>query len=580
MRPGAKLARPVEPPAHTGKPHTSWGIIRWLGGQQISRGVLAAVISVIAQVGQLATPFTTRWLIDRGITTGDARAIWTFGVLGIALAMITVFAGITRHRIMTAYRTVLRAIMIRAYTRHVTSRGAVFSRQVGGGEMATAASTDLDRLAMLFTSLIPGTAALLGLLGGLAVMWFLSPFVFATAFGGLVVMMLLARPIAGWFYSADVAYRGAQGDFNNVVSDVMNGLRILTGIGGKARYRALLDDLSATQKLKGERLAVRQSALILVVYMLPSVVSVLVVWTAADQALRGNMTVGEFVQAVTTATLLVGPMYMMNDMFRHIPTGLTAAKRVAAIFDMEPDVADAGKTPAPSSPAVLRDTVTGADIVPGKLTGIVAEKPSDAEALCDRLARFAEEDGESQVLWGGKPLSTYQLADVRSSIVLGESQAFFLPGTLRELLSAGREVSDEEINDAIDAAHARDIVTALPDGLDTVMPTGAANVSGGQRQRLRLARLLLLNPPTALLVEPTSALDATTESVVASNVAQFRAGKTTAVVSSSPLVLPHADQVVFLPEDGTAVVGEHRDLLESDVAYRALVLRDVKAGQS
>jgi ABC-type multidrug transport system fused ATPase/permease subunit len=129
---------------------------------------------------------------------------------------------------------------------------------------------------------------------------------------------------------------------------------------------------------------------------------------------------------------------------------------------------------------------------------------------------------------------------------------------------------------ALRTAVAEDIVQALPAGLDTRLADQGRNVSGGQRQRMRMARVLIADPEVLLAVEPTSALDAHTEALLAARLRAGRAGRTTAVTTVSPLVLAQADTVCHLVDGRVAAVGTHRELLATSSAYRALVARDTE----
>jgi ABC-type multidrug transport system fused ATPase/permease subunit len=161
---------------------------------------------------------------------------------------------------------------------------------------------------------------------------------------------------------------------------------------------------------------------------------------------------------------------------------------------------------------------------------------------------------------------------VRSRILVADNDAYLFAGPLRDTVSVHRH-DDQAVTDAIAAAMAEDIVDALPEGVDSHVEAQGRSLSGGQRQRLRLVRALLADPEVLLLVEPTSAVDAHTESVVAERLHTARHGRTTVVVATSPLLLDRADRVAFLDEGRVAATGTHADLLATEPGYRALAYR-------
>jgi ABC-type multidrug transport system fused ATPase/permease subunit len=147
-------------------------------------------------------------------------------------------------------------------------------------------------------------------------------------------------------------------------------------------------------------------------------------------------------------------------------------------------------------------------------------------------------------------------------------------GELRSGLDPwGRSDGDHRIEGAIAVANAEDVIEALPEGLDTTIDERGRSFSGGQRQRLVLARALLSDAETLVLVEPTSAVDAHTEARIAKRLREARDGRTTVIVTTSPLVLDQADRVFFMEKGEVAAEGTHRELLKQSSAYRWVVTR-------
>src|SRR6185369_4595477 len=152
---------------------------------------------------------------------------------------------------------------------------------------------------------------------------------------------------------------------------------------------------------------------------------------------------------------------------------------------------------------------------------------------------------------------------------LADNDAALFAGRLRDDLAGGRAVPQQRLAEALAAASAQDVVDALPDGPETVVAAAGREFSGGQRQRLRLARSLLADPPVLVLVEPTSAVDAHTEARIADRLAAARTGRTTVVCTTSPLVLDRADHVLYVEAGRVSAQGTHRELLDTSSRYAA-----------
>ena len=231
----------------------------------------------------------------------------------------------------------------------------------------------------------------------------------------------------------------------------------------------------------------------------------------------------------------------------------------------------------PAADADLVDPLSGTVIRGGRLTAIVSARPEESSAVADRLGRHGP--GPHQTTWGGVRLDDLSIADVRRHVVVSEPDPRLFTGVLRDQLLGGRPVPRRErrrataaVLTALTTASALDVLDALPDGLDGTVEERGRSYSGGQRQRLALARALLTDAPVLVLVEPTSAVDAHTEARIAGRLAEHRRGRTTVVTTASPLLLGQADEVVLL-EDGLATAtGTHRELLDHP-AYRHIVIR-------
>jgi ABC-type multidrug transport system fused ATPase/permease subunit len=294
------------------------------------------------------------------------------------------------------------------------------------------------------------------------------------------------------------------------------------------------------------------------------------------------------------AAFLVMPLRTLTETSNRYLRAHVAAKKIIRVLALEHDLddvaesgshADVRKTaltgscscsdpgPGPGS-GVLADARSGLSLTPGILTAVAAADPREAIALADRLGRYTADD-EGAVTLDGVPLTALPLTEVRRRILVADNDARLFAGRLsEELAPTGAPAEPGALTAALHTAAAEDIVEALPNGLDTVVAERGRSFSGGQQQRLRLVRALMADPETLLLVEPTSAVDAHTEARIAERLATARIGRTTVVLTTSPLMLDRADRVAYLKDGRVLAEGTHRSLLETDSAYRATVTRE------
>jgi ABC-type bacteriocin/lantibiotic exporter with double-glycine peptidase domain len=239
------------------------------------------------------------------------------------------------------------------------------------------------------------------------------------------------------------------------------------------------------------------------------------------------------------------------------------------VLSLQPEIDDPAEPLALPERGDLIDAESGLVARDGLLTAVVAAEPERAAALADRLGRY--DDG--RVSYGGVALAAAARDSVRERILVSDTGSQLFTGVLREELTPSGSVTDDGLMAAIHTAAAEDVLVALPDGLDADVEEKGRSFSGGQRQRLILVRALLADPALLVLVEPTSAVDAHTEARIADRLRAHRAGRTTVVVTSSPLLLDRVDEVVFVAAGRVVATGKHRDLLVTEPRYRAVVTR-------
>ncbi|HET8961590.1 ABC transporter ATP-binding protein [Nocardioides sp.] len=548
----------------------------WLAKGQWHTLLLGMVFGIIWMSTQAVMPFVLGRAIDLGVADKDAAELLKWAGLLFAIGLVQAVAGIMRHRfavtnwLTSAYRTV------QLVGRQAVHLGGTLPRKVSTGEVVAIGTNDLSHIGNVMDVTARFAGAIVSFLLVSVILLSTSMTLGLVVLLGVPALTLLIGPILSPLQRRSAHQRHLMGELSNTASDIVSGLRVLRGIGGEQVFHDRYRRESQTTRRAGVDVARLQSVLDALQVFLPGVFVVLVVWLGARSAVAGDITAGELVAFYGYSAFLMIPLRTATEYANKLIRGRVAAQRVCRVMELTPDHTDPELlAPSPPVGSDLHDVRTGLHVRAGLLTAVVADQPDETAALADRLGLCAAVV-DDDVRLGGVPLSTLSRAEVRERIVVSDTGATFFSGRLGDGLDVRGRGGLER---ALDTASADDIFDAIDDGLDTIVAERGRTFSGGQRQRLILARALTSDPEILVLVEPTSAVDAHTEARIASRLRAQRAGRTTVVTSSSPLMLDAVDEVAFLRGGRVAAVGTHADLLDREPAYRAVVTREVGLDQ-
>ena len=595
-------------------------LLRWLLRRAAVPVTLATLAACTSNIIQAIVPAFLGQALDAGIENGLNGRVWGIGAL--LLVLFVVYAvGDTMLSYFGVAAWMRTAFDVdRLVGRQVSATGKDLSRQVSTGEVATIIASDADHLGKLIQHLP-------ALLGAAASFTVVAVLMLRTSVSlGLVVILgmplvaaivtLVIRPLQ----KRQAIQREAQSAVTTITTDTVAGLRILRGIGGEDVFARRYRDASQELRRRGVEVASSQATLMTLQVLLPGLFAAIVVWIAARMAVAGSLTPGGLITFYGYTAYLSWPLWVFTNSVQDYTRAIVGARRLSRILEVKPAagsfVERLDLDPAAAHPVRgdLVDTGSGLRLTEGRMTALVCPDPEVSAALATRLGRFT--DSGPTVTLAGRPLTTMPLEQVRASVVVAGATAQLFTGTLREALdvrggpdpqpasredlvraeaerTTGADVDlqvraqerdmpgDDRLLEAIEIADAGDVLTSLSEGLAGMITEKGRSLSGGQRQRVSLARALLTEAPTLVLIEPTSALDSHTESRVAAQVHRARAGRTTVVVTASPLVLEACDEVVFLDSSGAELMrSTHRELMamarEGDAQaadYRAVVSR-------
>ncbi len=549
---------------------------RWLHWRHL---LAASGLAVANQASEVLVPIVVGVVVDRALVTGDRGALARWLAVLVVLYLVQSLSDRFGQR-----RTHFGAVLVEQDLRLGVLHRVV--APVGGAErgrlpgaLVSITTTDVWRIAFV-NYVVPLTAAaIVGVtVGSSALLAFSVPVGLTALLAAPVVLglvQLLGRPLQ----DRNAAQQEQAAEASGVAVDLVRGVRVLKGIGAErpaqVRYRAVSRrSLSAALSLARADVA-HQGAVV----ALNGMYLVLVGTVGLVQASHANLTPGQLVAVIGVAQLLLGPMATVARLSAATAAGRSAASRVSSVLAAPPGVAPGdANDPAPTDVGALCfDRVTigpvadlSLTVATGELVGLVVDDPAVAEAIVRCLSREQDPDAGTISL-DGILLATADPDRVRVAMLATvHDSALFEDSLSATLASLGGD--ETAVAEAADAAQLDDVIRALPEGMATVLAERGRTLSGGQRQRVALARVLAARPPVLVLLEPTTAVDPVTERRVAEGLRRVRAGRTTVVVTTSPILLQATDRVVVLAGGQVTAEGSHGYLVTTDPAYRDLVL--------
>jgi ABC-type multidrug transport system fused ATPase/permease subunit len=558
-----------------GRPDTRSPIrfLLWVARHQMRTLLAGVFFGVIWMVSQALMPAAIGRAIQDGIVANDNRALAKWALILLALGATQAVAGVMRHRFAVSNWLQASFRMAQVVGHHTARTGPAIKKQHSTGEVVATVSNDAMRAGGAFDITARLAGAIVSYIVVAIILISASVTLGLVVLIGVPILVLLMGFVIRPLQARQAVQRDEVGKLTALGADTASGLRVLRGIGGEGAFFVRYRNRSQEVRQAGVRVALPQSTLDAAQVFIPGVFVVLVTWLGARFALSGKIDTGDLVAFYGYAAFLVLPLRTAAEAVDKITRSFVGAKRMLGVLVVERETTEPAR-PAAEPPALstLVDNVSGLVVQPGKMIGLVSSIPDDAARIADRLGRFGDGDG---VVLGEVPLVDLSTDAIRRRIVVSEADPLIFSGELRrELDPWGRiDGDDEPIHSAIAVANAEDVIEALPEGLDAYVDERGRSFSGGQRQRLVLARALLSDAETLVLVEPTSAVDAHTEARIARRLREAREGKTTVLITASPLMLDQTDRVVFVDDGRVVAEGTHRELLKTSRAYRWTVTR-------
>ncbi|WP_277394620.1 ABC transporter ATP-binding protein [Blastococcus litoris] len=558
------------------------------------RWQLAVVVALIvaSSLVALATPFLIRLVIDEAIPAQDVPLLlWAVGGM-LAVTVVTAVLGVVQtwlsttvgQRVMHGLRTAVFA--------HLQRQSLGFFTRTKGGEVQSRLTNDIGGMQSVVTSTATSFASSATTVVGTAVAmvalsWRLS------------LLSLIVLPPAIWLTRRVARMRRTitaqrQRSLADMHSQVEEGLSISGVLLGKTlgagpaqsqRFATTSDDLVALEVRSQLAGRWRMATMSVVFAGIPA----LIYLAAGLPATSGGMTIGTLVAFTTLQGALFRPLMQLLDIGVSLTASMALFSRVFEYLDLPVDIDDPAD-PVPVDPTAVRGEVrferlgftypdgvrpalAGVDLaVPaGTTLALVGETGSGKTTLASLVARLADPTA-GRVLIDGVDVRDMALADLARVVGVVSQETYLLHGTIRENLRHARPgATDAEMEDAARRAQVHDVITALPAGYDTVVGARGHRFSGGEKQRLAIARTLLRDPRVLVLDEATSALDNETERAVQAALDEAARGRTTITIAHRLSTVRDADLIAVLDAGRVVEQGSHDELLARRGRYARLV---------
>jgi len=558
-----------------------WPYIKPLFGTLLF-GILAMAIAAASDAG---IPALLKPLLDHGFgANANRHSVWFVPIAVIGLALVRSGATYSAQYLL-AYvsNRILLQMRLDMFTRMIHTSVSFFQRETAStviNAIVFEVNQILNVLMSVLITLVRDTLTVVFLLGYLFILnWRLT----------LVVTVIL--PGIGWIVgkiSRRLRRLGRESqtltnELSYVVEETVGGYKVVKVHNGEDYEIRRFTQMS--ERLRGYqmRMAVSGNLGRPFTEVMSSIALAIVITIAVVQSAHDQTTVGGFVSFVTAMLLVISPLKRVIDVNQPLQRGMTACELIFGLIDEPMEPAGGGKpldhasgavefrnvsfTYGAGSRTILDDVSFRAE--PGEMIALAGPSGGGKTTLVNLLPRFFDPTG-GQILVDGVPLADYDVHALRSQIAMVSQDVTLFNDTVANNVAYGQQADPQRVERALRAANLWDTIAALPQGIDTLAGDNGMKFSGGQRQRLAIARAIYKDAPILILDEATSALDSESERHVQAALETLMKGRTTLVIAHRLSTIERADRILVMEAGRIVERGTHRELLEQGGLYAHL----------
>jgi ATP-binding cassette subfamily B protein len=452
------------------------------------------------------------------------------------------------------------------------------------GQLMSRATVDVEAIRMFFSMGLLGLAQIVFMTIGVAYMlltenWKLG--LMTLAF--VIPVAWLAATFGSRIRPIWLKVQAMMGFMGNTLEESLSGVAVVKAFSRQeeeskkfaVQAQSLYDDQMAAARL----MSINMPWMVLLV----SLPTILIIWYGGRQVVAGSMTVGEVTQFILLVGLLMMPIRRLGMMVNLFSRTASAGQRILEILDTEsevkekPNAIDLGKVKGQvtfenvsfsynSLGAALKDV--SFEVKPGQLVALLGRSGSGKSTIANLLGRFYDVTG-GRILIDGTDIRDVTLSSLRKNVVTAQQDVFLFSATIKENIAYGaKDASMDKIVEVAKAAYLHDFIKSLPEGYNTWVGERGDTLSGGEKQRLSIARTLLVDPSILILDDSTASVDAETEKLIRQALDRLIKGRTTFIITHRVPIIQNADLILMLQDGELVEKGTHEELIARDGVYR------------
>lgn len=550
--------------------------------------ILVLITTFIYAIIYLSLPKFMGEIVDNGVVNGNINYIFQVGAIMIVMALLgAALSGVSTYvstKVACAFgRDIRRKLFVKAENLSINE----FDK-LGTDSLITRTTNDVTQVQQVLNSIFKTVV--------FAPMLCIGGVIMIASDGGSIQWILWAAIVGLLIYTTVVLcnllpiYEKIQvmiDKLNSVLREGLIGVRVIRGFNRTSFHRKRFEETShnlVNIDLKANRI---DATVIPVIAIIMNFTTLAILWYGGIEIDRNKMQIGSVLAFIQYAMQILASVIMVAATFVQIPRAMTSSKRINEVLEIEPEIMN------PQNPVKVNDkkgTVEFKNVFykykganeaaienvsflaePGEITAIIGGTGSGKSTILNLITRFYDVTSGS-ILVDGIDIRQMTQEDLRSKLGLVPQKSLLFTGTVSENIRYGKDdATNEEVKQAATIAQAKEFITSMSEGFGSEILKGGANVSGGQRQRLAIARALVKNPEIYLFDDCFSALDFKTDRELRTALKKEVAKKAVIIVSQRVSTIMDADKIIVIDDGKVAGIGKHRELLENCRVYSEIV---------